>query len=278
MTGLLRRMKEKDGFSETESMIADYMMEHFRELATASVRQLAKSTYTSSAAIVRFSQKLGFEGYPDFKVRFLAEMMLQINEPRERSFQENDNIPALIDKFMNIGIGAIKEARDLLHPATVTYALHLMRKYDYYDFYGTGNNLYIENMMADRLMLAGKCSSIHVSPETQYLQAKGTSKNHLAILVSCSGENRLLVKIAQELNSHGNSMLCITAHPKSPLAELSTVVLQGVSTDLVNEGGRSVFELSCLYIMNVLWSALLAGSNYQATIQKSEWLAKTYYL
>lgn len=276
--GLLRRMREKKGFSETESMIADYMLEHFRELADASVRQLAKNTYTSSAAIVRFSQKLGFEGYPDFKINFLAEMMRHDDEPEERYFLENDNLPALIDKIMNIGIGAIKETHDLLDPAAVARALHLMRTYDYYDFYGTGSNLYVANMMVDSLMLAGKHSSVHIPPEMQYLQAKDAPKHHLAIFLSCSGENRLLLKLAEELNRQGNSILSVTAHPKSTLAELSTVVLRGVTTEAVNEGGPRVFKLSCLYILHVMWGALLAGMHYKPAIRKSEWLAKNYHL
>lgn len=276
--GLLRRMREKKGFSETESMIADYMLEHFRELADASVRQLAKNTYTSSAAIVRFSQKLGFEGYPDFKINFLAEMMRHDDEPEERYFLENDNLPALIDKIMNIGIGAIKETHDLLDPAAVARALHLMRTHDYYDFYGTGNNLYVAEMMADSLMLAGKRSSVHMSPEMQYLQAKDAPKHHLAVFLSCSGENRLLLKIAEELNRQGNSILSVTAHPKSALAELSTVVLRGITAEAVNEGGPRIFEISCLYILHVMWGALLAGTHYKPAIRKSEWLAKNYYL
>ena len=156
MSKLLKRMQEKDGFSETECMIADYMIEHFRELANCSTRQLAKNTFTSSAAIVRFSQKLGFEGYADFKIRFFAEMMQQISEPRERAFTDRDTIPSIIDKLMHMGIGTIKDTHDLLEPASVTRALHLLRKAEYVDFYATGNNLYVAELMSDNLVMAGK--------------------------------------------------------------------------------------------------------------------------
>ncbi|MBQ1913823.1 MAG: MurR/RpiR family transcriptional regulator [Selenomonadaceae bacterium] len=114
MAGLLKRLQEKEGFSETERIVADYMLEHFRELANFSTRQLAKNTFTSSAAIVRFSQKLGFEGYADFKIRFLAEMMQQTSEPKERFFSEKDTIPDIIDKIMHMGSGAIKETHTII--------------------------------------------------------------------------------------------------------------------------------------------------------------------
>ena len=82
MTNLIKILQEQKDFSETEIMIATYLLANFRKLAGMSTRQLGKNTYTNSAAIVRFSQKLGFSGYTEFRVQFLAEMMQYINHPK----------------------------------------------------------------------------------------------------------------------------------------------------------------------------------------------------
>ena len=71
MTDLISKLRDKKIFSSTEQVIADYILKNFREVANLSTRQLAKETFTSSAAIVRFSQKLGFSGYAEFKTKFL---------------------------------------------------------------------------------------------------------------------------------------------------------------------------------------------------------------
>ena len=117
MANLRRVLQEKQGFSEAESAIADYLVEHFRELGNFSTRQLAKATYTNSAAIVRFTQKLGFEGYVDFKVHFMAEMMQHEDEPPERHFTRKDNVPLIMEKMMYLGINTFKETHDILDPA-----------------------------------------------------------------------------------------------------------------------------------------------------------------
>ena len=62
MKGLISQLQEQEGFSESERTIADFLLANFRMLPSMSTRQLAKETFTSSAAIVRFSQKLGFGG------------------------------------------------------------------------------------------------------------------------------------------------------------------------------------------------------------------------
>ena len=63
MKNLVEQLQAKEGFSPSECILADFLLGNFRLLAGMSTRQLAKETYTNSAAIVRFSQKLGFGGY-----------------------------------------------------------------------------------------------------------------------------------------------------------------------------------------------------------------------
>lgn len=66
MASLVKILQEQKGFSESESIIATYLLANFRKLAGMSTRELARNAYTNSAAIVRFSQKLGFTGYTEF--------------------------------------------------------------------------------------------------------------------------------------------------------------------------------------------------------------------
>lgn len=109
MTKLIKQLKEQSGFSESESMIADFLLENYRGLAALSTRQLAKLTYTSSAAIVRFAQKMGFEGYTEFKIQFVAEMMQYMNKPRDEAFSGKDTVRMIIDKVTGMEIHALQD-------------------------------------------------------------------------------------------------------------------------------------------------------------------------
>ena len=119
MTGLVKQLQDKDGFSESESMIADYLLANFRMLPGMSTRQLAKETFTSSAAIVRFSQKLGFGGYTEFRVKFLAEMMQYVDRPhgKELMMTDRDSVHSILDKVTSIEIDALKDTRSMLEPS-----------------------------------------------------------------------------------------------------------------------------------------------------------------
>lgn len=69
---LLNKMQEPNIFSEREQEVIRYLLMNPSENLT--IRQLAERTYTSNATIVRMCQKLGYDGYRQFKVEFIKEM------------------------------------------------------------------------------------------------------------------------------------------------------------------------------------------------------------
>lgn len=277
MGNLLKKLREKENFSETECMIADYLLEHYREIGSYSTRQLARETYSSSAAIVRFSQKMGFEGYVEFKVRFLAEMMKYMENPQERYLTEKDNIPVILDKLMYMSTNTLKETHDLLEPSILVRALHLFSKMNHIDFYAIGANIYPIQMMTDSFAMAGKSSSVHESMTTQYLQAYNSPKNHLGFFISRTGENRMLLEIANCLKEKGNAIMLITADSKSTLARTADVVIPATTAEHMNEGGPRIFLLSTIYILNVLWATLMSKDDLKNQLRKEEWLSKHFH-
>ena len=116
MKNLVEQLQAKEGFSPSECILADFLLENFRLLAGMSTRQLAKETYTNSAAIVRFSQKLGFGGYTEFKVQFLAEMMERIRNPQVADFSmtDRDTVQSLMDKVTGLEVEALRSTRGML--------------------------------------------------------------------------------------------------------------------------------------------------------------------
>lgn len=159
MSVLLEKLSSKKNFSDTEQVIASYIMENYHDLLNCSTRQLAKKTFTSSAAIVRFSQKLGFEGYTEFKTKFLAEMMQKKSEPYEKNITSADDVNMIIEKVKNIELRAIKNTQEKINPSQFIRAMNYIKSADYIDFYAMNNNLSIANLAAESFIVAHKYSS-----------------------------------------------------------------------------------------------------------------------
>ena len=135
MSRLIKQLKQQDGFSDSDKMIADFLLDNYRGLAALSTRQLAKLTYTSSAAIVRFSQKMGFEGYTDFKIQFMAEMMQYVSQPHnDEEFNDRDTVRMIIEKVTHMEINALRDTHLLLQPVLVVKAIEAIKAAEHLDF------------------------------------------------------------------------------------------------------------------------------------------------
>src|SRR6201991_1342994 len=54
-----------DEFSRSQKDVAQYIVDHLDEVAFQTAEELARRANTSSSTVVRFSQALGFEGFPE---------------------------------------------------------------------------------------------------------------------------------------------------------------------------------------------------------------------
>ncbi len=62
-----------DEFSRSQKDVARYIVDHLDEAAFLTAEELARRASTSSSTVVRFSQALGFEGYPELQQAAIEE-------------------------------------------------------------------------------------------------------------------------------------------------------------------------------------------------------------
>ena len=62
-----------DEFSRSQKDVGQYIVDHLDEAAFQTAEELARRASTSSSTVVRFSQALGFEGYPELQQAAIEE-------------------------------------------------------------------------------------------------------------------------------------------------------------------------------------------------------------
>ena len=62
-----------EDFSRSQKDVARYIVDHLDEAAFQTAEELARRANTSSSTVVRFSQALGFEGYPELQQAAIEE-------------------------------------------------------------------------------------------------------------------------------------------------------------------------------------------------------------
>src|SRR5881409_1660358 len=80
-----------DEFSRSQKDVAQYIVDHMDEAAFQTAEELARRANTSSSTVVRFSQALGFEGFP--------ELQQAAREEYRRNVPSNGAAPAAAPLF-----------------------------------------------------------------------------------------------------------------------------------------------------------------------------------
>jgi DNA-binding MurR/RpiR family transcriptional regulator len=67
-----------DDFSRSQKDVAQYIVDHLDEVAFQTAEELARRANTSSSTVVRFSQALGFEGFPELQASAREEFRRRV--------------------------------------------------------------------------------------------------------------------------------------------------------------------------------------------------------
>ena len=120
MSPLLKIRSERDQMSAIERRIADFLLDNAHLLRDYSSQQLADALGISQSSVVKFSQKLGFKGYPDLKYS-IGEAVARSNggdDARRRRRASDDPHAALAENLWHGKAQAEEETRLINPPET----------------------------------------------------------------------------------------------------------------------------------------------------------------
>ncbi|MGL6167086.1 MAG: MurR/RpiR family transcriptional regulator, partial [Fusobacteriaceae bacterium] len=81
MGGTLIKLKEyQESFTKNEKKISNFLLENIEEIKVLNTYDLASKCDVSQASVVRFAKKLGFKGFPEFKIALAGDIAMKNSE------------------------------------------------------------------------------------------------------------------------------------------------------------------------------------------------------
>ncbi|MGL4877447.1 MurR/RpiR family transcriptional regulator [Paraclostridium dentum] len=105
-----------EDFTDSEKLIADYLLSNNESIINLSAKEIGEITNTSAATLIRFSKKLGFESLNEMKLK-LSMSLRDIKEKADfeyinKKLETTDIIYGIkksIDKVMDKTVNLIQE-------------------------------------------------------------------------------------------------------------------------------------------------------------------------
>lgn len=271
-------LRAKVGFSPLEITLADYLLEHQQDIKKQSARYIAKKLFTAPSTIVRFCQKIGYQGYNEFREAYLKEQVylskhfdpIDPNKP----FDVQDKNMVIANKMGTLYHEVIEDVLTLLDHDQLQAAIHLLGEADFIYIFSLGVQLDIAQTFKDKILKIGKNVITEEKADEMFYRSKYCDKKSVFMLISYSGETETLLRIAKQLKKRHIPLLAITTYGENSLFQYADFILYVSSREkLIDNLGSFSMNLSVLFLLDILYANLFnedRETHYQKRVEASK--------
>ena len=219
-----------DEFSRSQKDVAQYIVDHLDEVAFHTAEELARRANTSSSTVVRFSQALGFEGFPELQASAREEYRRRVAagqvggmgsaEPLF-SIDQNDFETAIAADHVNVEETARKVSR-----SDVEATIEAIVAAEKVLVIGTDQMAFFASYLRHLLMLLDIQAEIVASPSQEALSRIGRIDENTLVIGLSAGRPHPLVVRAMKLARHRKARtVAVTDATLSDVAKLAHIQL-----------------------------------------------------
>jgi DNA-binding MurR/RpiR family transcriptional regulator len=214
-----------DEFSRSQKDVARYIVDHLDEAAFLTAEELARRASTSSSTVVRFSQALGFEGYPELQQAAIEEYRATIGNAAAGgalfSFDHSEMEGSLSTDYSNLEETARKLTSDQVD-ASVAALAEAQRIV----IVGVDQMAFFASYLRHTLSLLDIRAEIVASTGGESLQRLGRiDENTLVITLSAGRAHPLLLRAMKLALHRGARTLAISDATMSEVGEHAEMTL-----------------------------------------------------
>jgi len=209
-----------DEFSRSQKDVAQYVVDHLDEVAFHTAEELARRASTSSSTVVRFSQALGFEGFPELQAAAREEYRRPEAKPAAEPLFSIDQGPfeaAVAADFANV-----EETARAISRSEVEGAVEAIAAADRVLIAGVDQMAFFASYLRHLLMLLDVRSEIAASPSQESLSRLGRIDGQTMVIGLSAGRPHPLVVRAMKIARHRHAAtLAIADASLSDVAKLA---------------------------------------------------------
>ena len=199
---ILEALQAKDGFTNTEIKIADYVLGHCRQISGMSANALAKATFSSNASVIRMCRKMGLSGYREFQIALAARL--------SRDSVPQETAPTSVMKaFGDVIISAVDDCLNRVSQESLLRASDCMSRANRLYVYGAGafNALALCQMMSGLGIVATVPGLLNENP----CKSGKALEGDVALFIAHSGDAaRAFNKDMASLRKRGCRVIAVT--------------------------------------------------------------------
>ncbi len=255
MDTLLIIRQNYSNFTTVEKKIADYIFEVGEKMLEKSAQEVASEIGSSSAALVRFSRKLGYDGFSQLKQKLSASYA--VHEDDEDYYKEvNDSeTPSSIKNKLKVRVNHMVETTNAaLSDDEIMAAVALIDEAESIFVFGIGASSMVAQDIFQKFSRIGK-QVFFIQDAHLFVSSLSISdRKTIFIGISMKGETKEVIELARVVRGMEIPIIAITSREESTLGQMSDYTLHSVSgEDYQMRTAATMSLMAQLYVVDILF-------------------------
>lgn len=219
----------KSQLTSIEKRIAEYILKDPESIKNLNTYQVAKNCKASQASIVRFAKKLGFKGYPDFKLSLSQDIGNRKAESHiniiHEEIKSDDTFEVVGKKIAHENILAINNTCEITDFKQLENAVKAIANADKIMIAGVGFSGIVAKDLYYKLLELGKHAIMETDTHMQLSCLSSMGKKDVLFVISHSGKTVEMYDITKVAKDKGVKIISMTSIVPNPISDLANIKL-----------------------------------------------------
>lgn len=264
---LIQALKQDSQFTPNEKRIAAYIIGNLLETSQMTLADLATKTYTSHSAIIRLTQKLGYDGFRDFRVALIAlvqaQRYTQVPVDADFPFAANDTTAQIAKKMADLTTQTITAMQANLDYGILDQVANVCGQANRIFIFAKGDTQVTARSFQSKMTKLGIFIVIAEEYANGAWVAANIQADDCAIFTSYRADSLKYEKYLEMLALKKVPTVLISSRDASVLTDKTTYWLTTVDLETMDSLKIGTFssQIAIEYIFNLLYS-MIYMSNY----------------
>lgn len=251
--GLVALKAVLDQLKPSERKVAEYILEHPKEVVKLSVQKLAEYSGVSEATIIRLSKTMSMKGFQELKLRIAGDLSSNIPTGTYEEIRMGASVETIIQAVSNNNKQSIQDTVSVLSAEEVERAAEALSQARKIDVYGMGASAVIAQDITQKLSRINWWCQAYSDFHAQLTSAVTLTERDVAFGISYSGQTNEIIESLTEAKKQGATIITLTKFGSSPVADLGDIRLFTSSVEQSIRSGAMASRIAQLNVVDILF-------------------------
>ncbi len=220
--------------TDAERQIGQFIIDNPERMLTLSSAELASATGRSQSSVVKFSQKIGYDGYQQLKLAVTRAKAQEWHLPAgmiHGTIDAGDHLVTIQQKLVASKVSAMQQTMQVNSEEQVMAAVTALSSARRIHLAGIGASSLVARDFSYKLLKLGLMVLIDSDTHVQMANAASLTDQDALFAISQSGRNTETILLAELAGRCGARIITLTGLHQNRLSELSHIALHTVADE-----------------------------------------------